>query len=78
MRDQNRHIIALIVLTSACLLWGFSFPAMKALNALLMPAMENESSWFVAGLQGSLRFLAAGLLLAYACQRHRSGMEPRA
>lgn len=69
MRDQNRHIIALIVLTSACLLWGFSFPAMKALNALLMPAMDNESSWFVAGLQGSLRFLAAGLIMVPFCWR---------
>jgi drug/metabolite transporter (DMT)-like permease len=69
MRDRNRHIIALISLTSACLLWGLSFPTMKALNALLLPAMANESTWFVVGLQGGLRFLVAGLIMLIFCWR---------
>jgi drug/metabolite transporter (DMT)-like permease len=56
----SRHIPATIGLVVACLFWGLSFPASRALTFLYLKAIQGESSWFVVGLQGALRFGIAG------------------
>jgi drug/metabolite transporter (DMT)-like permease len=54
---------AVLFLTVACLFWGLSFPVSKALGDLYLASMPGESSWFVTGVQGAIRFLCAGLLM---------------
>src|SRR5258708_3842028 len=49
-----RHVSATIGLTLACLFWGLSFPASKALTLLYLNHIPGESSWLVVGLQGIL------------------------
>ncbi len=57
------HRKAILLLMLACLFWGISFPVSKALTLLYLQAMPGASSWFVVSLQGSIRFLLAGLLM---------------
>jgi drug/metabolite transporter (DMT)-like permease len=56
-------LIAIAALVTACLLWGLSFPVSKALAATHLAALPGESSWFAAGLQGSLRFWIATIVM---------------
>ncbi len=57
------HRKAILLLVLACLFWGISFPVSKALTLLYLQSMPAASSWFVVSLQGSIRFLLAGLLM---------------
>ena len=57
------HRKAILLLVLACLFWGISFPVSKALTLLYLQSMPGASSWFVVSLQGSIRFLLAGLLM---------------
>ena len=63
------HRTAILLLILACLLWGISFPVTKALTLLYSQSMPGSSSWFVVSLQGSIRFLVAGLLMVPFCWR---------
>jgi drug/metabolite transporter (DMT)-like permease len=56
------HRKAILLLVLACLFWGISFPVSKALTLLYLQSTPGASSWFVVSLQGSIRFLLAGLL----------------
>jgi drug/metabolite transporter (DMT)-like permease len=58
-----KHDAAIGLLTAACLFWALSFPITKALSDLYLKMMPDESTWFVTGIEGALRFLAAGLLM---------------
>jgi drug/metabolite transporter (DMT)-like permease len=60
---ELNHGKAILLLILACLFWGISFPVSKALTLLYLQSMSGASSWFVVSLQGSLRFLLAGLLM---------------
>src|SRR5258707_13552878 len=57
------HRKAILLLVLACLFWGISFPVSKALTLLYLQSLPAASSWFVVSLQGSIRFLLAGLLM---------------
>jgi drug/metabolite transporter (DMT)-like permease len=57
------HIRATAGLALACLFWGLSFPASKALTFLYLKHIPDESSWFAVGLQGALRFGIAGIIM---------------
>jgi len=57
------HRTAILLLILACLFWGISFPVSKSLTLLYLQSMPGSSSWFVVNLQGSIRFLTAGLLM---------------
>jgi drug/metabolite transporter (DMT)-like permease len=59
----SHHVQATIGLALACLFWGLSFPASKALTLLYLKEIPAESSWFVVGLQGALRFGIAGIVM---------------
>src|SRR5260370_16830707 len=61
--DGLNHRKAILLLVLACLFWGISFPVSKALTLLYLQSMPGASSWFVVSLQGSIRFLLAGLLM---------------
>jgi drug/metabolite transporter (DMT)-like permease len=58
-----QHVQAIVGLALACLFWGLSFPASKALNLLYLKEIPAEPSWFVVGLQGTLRFGIAGIIM---------------
>lgn len=66
---SHKHGAAIALLTAACVLWGLSFPVSKALSELYLAAMPGESTWFVTGIQGAIRFLAAGLLMFFVATR---------
>src|SRR5689334_7892419 len=59
----SHHVSATIGLSLACLFWGLSFPASKALTLLYLKEIPGETSWFVVGLQGALRFSIAGVIM---------------
>jgi drug/metabolite transporter (DMT)-like permease len=59
----SHHVQATIGLALACLFWGLSFPASKALTLLYLKQIPAESSWFAVGLQGTLRFGIAGIVM---------------
>jgi len=59
----THHVKATIGLALACLFWGFSFPASKALTLLYLKEIPDVSSWFAVGLQGTLRFGIAGIVM---------------
>jgi drug/metabolite transporter (DMT)-like permease len=59
----SHHVQATTGLALACLFWGLSFPASKALTLLYLKEIPGESSWFVVGLQGTLRFGIAGIVM---------------
>jgi drug/metabolite transporter (DMT)-like permease len=63
------HRTAILLLILACLFWGISFPVSKSLTLLYLQSMPGSSSWFVVSLQGSIRFLMAGLLMVPFCWR---------
>src|SRR5258708_38887008 len=63
------HRKAILLLVLACLFWGISFPVSKSLTLLYLQSMPGSSSWFVVSLQGSIRFLMAGLLMVPFCWR---------
>jgi drug/metabolite transporter (DMT)-like permease len=65
------HRTAILLLILACLFWGISFPVSKSLTLLYLQSMPASSSWFVVSLQGSIRFLMAGLLMIPFCWRER-------
>ena len=60
---STHHSSASMGLVLACLFWGLSFPVSKALTALYLKEIPGESSWFVVGLQGTLRFMIAGFIM---------------
>lgn len=70
-QDQgaSHHRTAILLLILACLFWGISFPVSKCLTLLYLQSMPGSSSWFVVSLQGSIRFLMAGLLMVPFCWR---------
>jgi drug/metabolite transporter (DMT)-like permease len=70
----SHHVSATAGLTLACLFWGFSFPASKALTFLYLKALPAESSWFVVGLQGALRFGIAGVIMVLVSWRELSSL----
>jgi len=57
------HRKAILLLILACLFWGISFPVSKALTLLYLQSVPGASSWFAVSLQGSIRFLLAGLIM---------------
>jgi drug/metabolite transporter (DMT)-like permease len=59
----SHHVQATTGLALACLFWGLSFPASKALTLLYLKEIPGESSWFVVGLQGTLRFGIAAIVM---------------
>jgi drug/metabolite transporter (DMT)-like permease len=59
----SHHVQATAGLALACLFWGLSFPASKALTFLYLKDIPAESSWFAVGLQGALRFGIAGIIM---------------
>jgi drug/metabolite transporter (DMT)-like permease len=71
------HVSATAGLTLACLFWGLSFPASKALTFLYLKAIPAESSWFVVGLQGALRFGIAGGIMVLLSWRELASMTRR-
>jgi drug/metabolite transporter (DMT)-like permease len=73
----SRHVSATIGLTLACLFWGLSFPASKALTLLYLNHIPGESSWFVVGLQGILRFGIAAIIMVLLSWRDLSSLRPR-
>ena len=73
----SHHVSATAGLTLACLFWGLSFPASKALTFLYLKAIPAESSWFVVGLQGALRFGIAGLIMVLLSWRELSSLNRR-
>jgi drug/metabolite transporter (DMT)-like permease len=75
--QPSRHLPATAGLTLACLFWGLSFPASKALTFLYLKAIPAESSWFVVGLQGALRFGIAGVIMLLFSWRERSSLTNR-
>lgn len=68
------HVQATIGLALACLFWGLSFPASKALNLLYLKEIPAEASWFVVGLQGTLRFGIAGIIMVLLSCRTLSSL----
>jgi drug/metabolite transporter (DMT)-like permease len=69
----SRHVPATIGLTLACLFWGLSFPASKALTLLYLKHIPDEPSWFAVGLQGTLRFgIAAAIMVLFSWRDLRS------
>jgi len=72
-----RHVSATIGLTLACLFWGLSFPASKALTLLYLNHIPGESSWFVVGLQGILRFGIAGIIMVLLSWRDLPSLRAR-
>jgi drug/metabolite transporter (DMT)-like permease len=73
----SHHVSATAGLTLACLFWGLSFPASKALTFLYLKAMPAESSWFVVGLQGTLRFSIAGGIMVLLSWRELWSLNRR-
>ena len=73
----SRHVPATIGLTLACLFWGFSFPASKALTLLYLKHIPDESSWFAVGLQGTLRFGIAGVIMVLVSWRDLRSLTTR-
>jgi drug/metabolite transporter (DMT)-like permease len=71
------HRTAALLLVLACLFWGISFPVSKALTLLYLQSMPGSSSWFVVSLQGSIRFLVAGLLMVPFCWRQLHNIRGR-
>ena len=57
----------MLVLVS--LLWGFSFPVLKAIAAIHEQLVPGGSSWFVTAWSVGPRFIVAGLVLAVALGR---------
>src|SRR5258708_11056042 len=72
-----RHVLETIGLTLACLFWGLSFPASKALTLLYLNHIPGESSWFVVGLQGILRFGIAGIIMVLLSWRDLPSLRAR-
>jgi drug/metabolite transporter (DMT)-like permease len=73
----SRHVSATIGLTLACLFWGLSFPASKALTLLYLNHIPGESSWFAVGLQGTLRFGIAGMIMILLSWRDLPSLRAR-
>ena len=73
----SRHVPATIGLTLACLFWGLSFPASKALTLLYLKHIPDEPSWFAVGLQGTLRFGIAGVIMVLFSWRHLRSLTAR-
>ena len=71
------HVQATVGLALACLFWGLSFPASKALTLLYLKHIPAESSWFVVGLQGTLRFGIAGIIMILLSWRTLSSLTMR-
>jgi drug/metabolite transporter (DMT)-like permease len=61
----------------ACMFWGLSFPVSKTLTLLYLQSFDGASSWFVVCLQGSVRFLLAGLLMAPFAWRELGNLRRR-
>jgi drug/metabolite transporter (DMT)-like permease len=73
----SHHVQATIGLALACLFWGLSFPASKALTLLYLKEIPGESSWFVVGLQGTLRFGIAGIVMVILSWRTLPSLTKR-
>lgn len=73
----SRHVPATVGLTLACLFWGLSFPASKALTQLYLKHIPDESSWFAVGLQGTLRFGIAGVIMVLVSWRDLRSLTAR-
>jgi drug/metabolite transporter (DMT)-like permease len=73
----SHHVQATIGLALACLFWGLSFPASKALTLLYLKEIPAESSWFVVGLQGTLRFGSAGVVMVILSWRTLPSLTKR-
>jgi drug/metabolite transporter (DMT)-like permease len=73
----SRHVPATIGLTLACLFWGLSFPASKALTLLYLKHIPGEPSWFAVGLQGTLRFGIAGVIMVLFSWRDLRSLTSR-
>lgn len=57
---------ALLMLVTAALLWGVSFPVLKAIGLIHRGAIPESGSWFITTWSVGPRFLIAGVLLAVA------------
>ena len=73
----SRHVPATIGLTLACLFWGLSFPASKALTLLCLKHIPDEPSWFAVGVQGTLRFGIAGVIMVLFSWRDLRSLTAR-
>jgi len=57
---------ALTMLTLVTLLWGVSFPVLKAIGMIHRDLIPESGSWFVSAWSVAPRFVLAGLVLAVA------------
>jgi drug/metabolite transporter (DMT)-like permease len=71
----SHHAQATAGLALACLFWGLSFPASKALTFLYLKDIPDEPSWFAVGLQGALRFGIAGMIMVILSWRTISSLK---
>jgi drug/metabolite transporter (DMT)-like permease len=68
MRTANpSRATGMLVLATA--FWGLSFPTMKGLGLLQAPLLPDSSSWFVATLCLTYRFLGCALIMLVLCAR---------
>ena len=64
MNAEAKRAKAYTVLTLAALLWGLSFPVIKAITAIQGQLTPGASSWFVTAWTVGPRFVVAAALLA--------------
>jgi drug/metabolite transporter (DMT)-like permease len=72
--SQRGRSKAVFMLLSVCVLWGATFPLMKAVS-LRAQTTRELSTWFVASSALSLRFTVAALLLVCFGQRSATSKE---
>ncbi len=73
MPSDNQRLKATQMLILANLLWGLSFPTMKALGMAQQLALPGQSTWFFASLCVVLRFgLAAVVMLLFTARTLKS------
>src|SRR5438067_8485544 len=69
---NSRRRRAAQMLLLATIFWGVSFPTMKALGMIQERLLPEASSWFVTSLAVTIRFAAAGVLMAvWSCRTLR-------
>jgi drug/metabolite transporter (DMT)-like permease len=69
---QRARALTMLVLVS--LLWGFSFPVLKAIAAIHDQLVPGGGSWFVTAWSVAPRFIVAGAVLALVLRRQIAGL----
>jgi drug/metabolite transporter (DMT)-like permease len=73
--DQRRKAVRILVFCT--MLWGLSFPAMKALAQTQQNLLPHTDSWFFTSLGVMYRFGFAGLVMAVIYLRQLAGTTRR-